>query len=82
MYSEGKGYLYAKKAASGNLAWGDNDDSYWLFESDNWKYKANGAYLRSYNDSSFRTYGQNNGKLLKLAKQTTITLKTYISNPS
>lgn len=82
MYSEGKGYLYAKKAASGNLAWNENEEtSYWLYKNDNWTYESNDAFLRSYNNLSFRTYATNNGKLLKLAKLTTITSKSYISNP-
>ncbi len=81
MYNEGNGYLYAAQAKSGYLAWQQNENSYWLYQSSNWTYNSNGAYLRSYSDSSFRTYGQNNGKLLKLAKKTNTTSKSYISNP-
>ena len=67
-----KGYLYASKAASGGLAWHKSEDSYWSSGSGNWKYYSNSAYLRSYNNSSFRTYGANNGDVLVFAHKTTI----------
>ena len=72
MYNEDNKYLYAKKNASGNLDWHQNENSYWsVHESGNWYYPTtNGdAYLRSYSNSSFRTYGNNSGSLLRLAKK-------------
>lgn len=69
MYNAEYGYLYAKKAGSGNLAWHDTEDSYWSYSSSNWIYKKCNAYLRSYNNSSFRTYDRSNGKELVFAKK-------------
>lgn len=84
MYNESKGYLYASAASSGHLAWHSSESSYWSYASSNWKYNSNGAYLRSYNNGSFRTYGQNNGDLLKLAKkvESSGTTTYYWSTPT
>ena len=69
MYNAEYGYLYAMNAASGNLAWHATEDSYWSYSSSNWIYKKCNAYLRSYNNSSFRTYDRSNGKELVFAKK-------------
>lgn len=69
MYNAEYGYLYAKKASSGNLAWHDTEDSYWSYSSSNWIYKKCNAYLRSYDYSSFRTYDRSNGQELVFAKK-------------
>lgn len=64
-------YLYASKNASGYLGWHVLENSYWSVHSTgNWYYPTTGgdAYLRSYNET-FRTYGNNSGNLLKLAKK-------------
>ena len=54
-------YLYSKAAEKGNLAWSQTEDSYWYFYDDNWVYKKNTTYLRTYKDGKeFRTYGVNN----------------------
>ena len=70
MYSEGKGYLYAKAAKSGNLAWSQTENSSWSWNStkSNWEYAENYAFLRSYNNT-FRTYGTNNGNAIFFAKK-------------
>lgn len=64
-------YLYAKAASSGNLAWSASESSYWFYDSSNWKYNQNSAFLRSYNASGgIRTYGANNGDgVIQLAKK-------------
>lgn len=72
MYNEGKGYLYASAASSGKLAWHESESSYWSYASPNWKYNSNSAYLRSYNNSSIRTYGANNGEVLVFAQKTNV----------
>ena len=54
-------YLYSKAAEKGNLAWNQTEDSYWYFYDDNWVYKKNTTYLRTYKaNKEFRTYGVNN----------------------
>ena len=54
-------YLYSKAAEKGNLAWNQTEDSYWYFYDDNWVYKENTTYLRTYKaNKEFRTYGVNN----------------------
>lgn len=54
-------YLYSKAADKGNLAWNQTEDSYWYFYDDNWVYKKNTTYLRTYKaGKEFRTYGVNN----------------------
>ena len=70
MYSEGKGYLYAKAPKSGNLAWSQTENSSWSWNStkSNWVYAENTAFLRSYNNT-FRTYGTNNGNAIFFAKK-------------
>lgn len=69
MHNAEYGYLYAKKASAGNLAWHDTENSYWSYTSSNWKYAGCGAYLQSLNNSSFRTYGSNIGEQLVFAKK-------------
>lgn len=74
MYNANNGYLYAKDSKSGQLAWHAEEKSYWYsdkYSSNNWTYDANDAVLRSYNNGSIRTYGNNTGELLVLAKKTT-----------
>ncbi|MEE1069396.1 MAG: InlB B-repeat-containing protein [Paludibacteraceae bacterium] len=77
MYSEGKGYLYAKAAKSGNLAWQQNENSSWSWDStkDNWVYAEKNAFLRSYNNT-FRTYGTNNGNAIYFAKKNVTSFTT------
>ncbi|MEE1254592.1 MAG: InlB B-repeat-containing protein [Paludibacteraceae bacterium] len=77
MYTEGKGYLYAKAAKSGNLAWQQNENSSWSWDStkDNWVYAEKNAFLRSYNNT-FRTYGTNNGNAIYLAKKNVTSFTT------
>ena len=87
MYNSDHGYLYASAASSGKLAWHDSENSYWSYASSNWKYNANGAYLRSYDsNNTIRTYGSNNGSLLGFAKKTKVTAYsdycTTVSNES
>ncbi|MEE0453473.1 MAG: bacterial Ig-like domain-containing protein [Sodaliphilus sp.] len=54
-------YLYSKAAEKGNLAWNQTEESYWYFHDDNWVYKNNTTYLRTYKaNKEFRTYGVNN----------------------
>lgn len=54
-------YLYSKAAEKGNLAWNQTEGSYWYFYDDNWVYKKNTTYLRTYKlNKEFRTYGVNN----------------------
>lgn len=80
MYNSNYGYLYASGASSGHLAWHNTENSYWKYSGSNWTYNSNNAYLRSYSNSSFRTYGANNGEVLKMAKKGGIV--TYNTNPS
>jgi hypothetical protein len=84
MYNANNGYLYASAASSGKLAWHNSESSYWSYASSNWKYNSNNAYLRSYNNNSIRTYGQNNGDVLKLAKKVEVSnsITYYWSTPS
>lgn len=69
------GYLYASKAASGGFATHATESEHWSYTSSNWQYSkdysGNKANLRSYSNNSFRTYSNNSGALLKLAKKTT-----------
>ncbi len=81
MYSEDKGFLYASAASSGKLAWHQEETSYWLFKVNNWQYNANSAYLRDYNNNSFRTYSANNGSVVAFAKLTGGATVTYCSTP-
>ena len=71
MYNSEYGYLYASEAKSGNLAWKDNENSYWFHTEDenkNWSYQSNNAYLRIYNNT-FRTYGNNGGDPIHFAQK-------------
>lgn len=69
------GYLYASKAGSGGFATHATESEHWSYDASNWQYSKNysGSYakLRSYQNGSFRTYSNNSGALLKLAKKTT-----------
>ena len=80
MYNADYGYLYAKKNASGNLAWHDTEGSYWSWSNGNWTYANNNAYLRVYK-GTFRTYGTNNGQALYMAKKEENTKTIYTSKP-
>ncbi len=85
MYAEGKGYLYASAASSGKLAWHNEEDSYWKYDSDNWVYNSNSARLRSYDASTkgLRTYGANNGDgALQMIKKGTVYTTVYNSSPT
>ena len=58
MFNADKGYLYAKDAKTGNLAWDTKESSSWHYKEgkeDNWLC-SNNAYLRCY-ENTFRTYG-------------------------
>lgn len=58
MFNADKGYLYAKEAKSGKLAWDTKESSNWHYKEgkeDNWLC-SNNAYLRCY-ENTFRTYG-------------------------
>jgi len=72
MYNADHGYLYASDNTSGSLAWHDSESSYWEFASDNWKYAAANAFLRSYNNT-FRTYSKNTNDEISFAKKTKVT---------
>lgn len=75
-------YLYAKDDASGNLAWQDTESSYWYlntYNGNNWTYKAKEAVLRS-NSGNIRTYGNNTGDRLVLAKKTITGIPPSYSN--
>ena len=85
IYAEGKNYLYASAASSGKLAWHNSEDSYWSYQeqqSGNWCYKIGSSYafLRSYSNNSLRTYGSNNGALLKMAKKVQGSGTTYYTS--
>ena len=78
MYNSSKGYLYAKAASSGNLAWKSSESSYWRTTGTYWVYNKNTAYLNSLNNSSFRTYSSgSSGVALQFAKKTTTTQTYY-----
>jgi uncharacterized repeat protein (TIGR02543 family) len=77
MYNADKGYLYASKATSGGLAWHESESDYWSYSSLNWRYSkeysgSKYAYLRDYNNNSFRTYATNSGNVVAFAHKTTI----------
>lgn len=59
MFNADKGYLYAKDAKSGNLAWNTKKSGNWLYKEGKkegiWSYNSNNAYLRCY-ENTFRTY--------------------------
>ena len=83
MYNADKGYLYAAAASSGNLAWQNSESSYWKLSSSNWVYNSNTAYLRSYDNGSFRTYSSSsNGDVLLMAKKVSNTTTYYVSTLS
>ena len=74
-------YFYASKASSGNLGWHATEDSYWRSTGSNLLYNKNSAYLRAYNNSSFRSYSSTSGTAITFAKKVTATVSTtyYIS---
>ena len=87
MYNSSNGYLYASKAASGNLAWHATESNHWSYTSSNWTYSGNSAFLRSYEvtgaatSGGIRTYGNNSGDgTIKLAKKTPATWKDYVTS--
>lgn len=92
MYNSSNGYLYASAASSGSLAWHDSEDSYWYYAQlnsvDNWEYSKSynnsKARLRTYNNSTFRTYSTSSNDDLKLAKKVTVPSTTtyYWSTPT
>ncbi len=63
-------YLISTDASSGSLKWNNTDDSYWYYYSNNWMYESNATRLRAYKNSSFRTYGADNGDILCFAQKT------------
>lgn len=85
MYNATNKYLYATKAASGGLSWHDTEDSFWKYDSD-WIYQKNysgkKAHLRSYNNSTFRTYGNASNDALIMVRKSTTNVSYYISDPS
>lgn len=68
MFNTDKGYLYAKEASPGSLAWQSTESSNWLYKSNNWIYSGNNAYLRSYNNT-FRTYKGASNKTISFVKK-------------
>lgn len=83
MYNADKGYLYAKEAKSGSLAWQTTENSDWCWASSNWKYYSHSAYLRSYSGTAFRTYGNNSGDgPVHFAKKETASVGKYWSKPA
>ncbi len=71
--------IYASKNSSGGFKEGSSD-SYWVASNDgkNLIYHANSAYLRSLNNSSFRTYnGTSNGDTIAFAFKSGTTYTNY-----
>ncbi|MCQ2285094.1 MAG: chitobiase/beta-hexosaminidase C-terminal domain-containing protein [Bacteroidales bacterium] len=81
MYNEDLGYLYAKDNTSGNLDWRTTASSYWTYKNSNWFFNSNSALLRTYGQSSFRTYGTNYGETLIMAHKISDATTTYIYMP-
>lgn len=84
MYVEGKGYLYAKSASAGNLAWHATENSYWKFSSSNWIYNSNSGnsarlrYNASVSSAPFRTYGNDTGSSIYFVQKVdNSTIHTY-----
>jgi len=75
MYAENYGYLYASAAKSGSLDWHNEENSYWHISGANWLYKVgdSNAYLRSYSNTSFRTYSSSSNAPIHFAKKETVT---------
>lgn len=69
LFSETLGYLYAKANKSGNLAWQENEGSYWRLKNASLVYSASSAHLRTYQNGSFRTYSSKINDALLLAKK-------------
>lgn len=93
IYNSTKGYLYAKQASSGNLAWSTKalgDDDYWTYDTDDknfefWHYPDYDYYFASlrYSSSSFRTYVSNStmGTIVAFAKKNGgLTYSNYITS--
>ena len=78
MYNSSNGYLYASDAKAGSLAWHNSEDCYWYYDSNsgNWvyskEYSSKYAYLRTYSNTTFRTYATSSNDELKLAKKVTV----------
>lgn len=82
MYNSTNKYLYASKASSGGLAWYDTESSYWKVSSSNWVYNYNSAYLRTYQNGSFRTYAGSSNSAFNFVKKVSNITYYYISTLS
>lgn len=82
MYNSTKKYLYAKAASKNNLAWHDTEDSYWKNYYNNWLYNSNSAYLRTYNNTIFRTYSGASNSAFNFVKKISNSTTYYISTLS
>ncbi len=80
MYNATYGYLYARDNNTGKLAWHNSESSYWEYSSYNWVYNDNNAYLRTFSNSSFRTYNGNTNDALLMAMEYEPAI--YNTNPS
>ncbi len=90
MYCAGKGYLYAKAASSGNLAWSNSAPSrYWNTHTKNdvtnWSYYGTTnsepwyAHIRMFS-TTLRTYGSNSGNAVIFVKKGTgTTYSNYVT---
>jgi len=82
LYNKQKGYLMAKAKSSGKLSWYDEEGSYWYGnEEGSLIYEANGAVLRGYNNSSFRTYAIKSASPIGLAYKVSGPTVIYDSEP-
>lgn len=77
LYNAEYGYLYAKAASTGNLAWQSAENSYWTCTEDNknLKYSANSSYLRIATSSGslwLNTYSYGYGSAISLVKKETV----------
>ena len=74
-------YIYASKAASGNLGTHTTENSYWRSTGSNLLYNSNSAYLRAYNNTYFRSYSSTSGTVISFAKKVIVSVSTtyYIS---
>ena len=82
MYNSTKKYLYAKAASKNHLAWHDTEDSYWKNYYNNWLYNSNSAYLRTYNNTIFRTYSGASNSAFNFVKKISNSTTYYISTLS
>ena len=70
-------YFYASAASSGKLNWHTSESSYWRSTGSNLLYNINSAYLRAYNNSSFRSYAGTSGTEIQFAKKVTVSTATH-----